>query len=61
MLDDLWQNPEKWQTLGRQGQEYVRQNFGSAEDFTARIVDAIRQIQVPLAERMSPPGTGTGP
>jgi glycosyltransferase involved in cell wall biosynthesis len=51
-LDDLWARPQKWQTLGRQGQEYVGARYGSRQIYTATLEKAIRDLPLPLAERM---------
>jgi glycosyltransferase involved in cell wall biosynthesis len=51
-LDDLWQDPAKWQALGRQGQEYTRTHYGSHAEFIARLERAIHDLKLPLAERM---------
>jgi glycosyltransferase involved in cell wall biosynthesis len=51
-LDDLWAQPDKWQTLGNQGQEYVRREYSSWEVYTAKLEGAIRELQTPLAERL---------
>jgi glycosyltransferase involved in cell wall biosynthesis len=51
-LDDLWANPAAWQARGRQGQDYVRAVFGSRQAYTDRLEQSIRELAVPLAERM---------
>src|SRR5262249_34663244 len=51
-LDDLWQHPEAWQQLGRLGRAYVRENYGSREAFLQRLLGSIRDLTVPLAQRM---------
>jgi glycosyltransferase involved in cell wall biosynthesis len=51
-LDDLWQNPGKWQEFGRRGQHYVRQEYGSLPAFTRVLQQAIEDLKLPLAERM---------
>lgn len=51
-LDDLWQEPQQWQSLGRQGQEYVTQQYGQCAAYTGCLVDAVGDLVVPLAERM---------
>lgn len=51
-LDDLWEHPERWQAMGRQGQAYVQAQYGSAADFTARLEQALGDLAVPLAERL---------
>jgi glycosyltransferase involved in cell wall biosynthesis len=52
LLDDLWQNPDAWSALGRQGQAYVRKDFGSAEAYRARLLEALASPDTPLVERM---------
>lgn len=51
-LDDLWEHPEHWRDLGRQGREHVRMNYGSTADYTARLEGAIRDLRTPLLERL---------
>ncbi len=51
-LDHLWEHPEVWQALGLQGQQYVRENYGSGAAYTARLENSIRDLTRPLAERM---------
>jgi glycosyltransferase involved in cell wall biosynthesis len=51
-LNDLWENPARWRTLGRQGQEYVRARFGSRTVYQQTLEEAIRMLPLPLAERM---------
>jgi glycosyltransferase involved in cell wall biosynthesis len=49
-LDDLWADPRRWQTLGRQGQAYVCGRYGDRAAFTASVEAAIRDLSRPLAE-----------
>src|SRR5207245_1032709 len=51
-LDDLWQRPEAWRRMGQQGRDYVRQAYGSLEDFAGRLLESIHDLTLPLAERM---------
>jgi glycosyltransferase involved in cell wall biosynthesis len=51
-LDDLWQRPEHWRDLGRRGREYVRAEYGSRAAYTARLLAAVAELGLPLAERM---------
>jgi glycosyltransferase involved in cell wall biosynthesis len=51
-LNDLWKNPQRWHELGRQGQEYVRAQYGCRSAFAARLTDAVRSLHTPLRERM---------
>ena len=51
-LDSLWTNPEHWRALGCQGREYVNAAYGNRARFTARIVDALMQLERPLREQM---------
>ena len=51
-LEDLWKNPDGWQALGRQGQRYVRENYGSRAAYATRLEDSIRDLTRPLVERM---------
>jgi O-antigen biosynthesis protein len=51
-LDDLWRNPEAWQARGRQGQRYVRETYGDREAYARALEDSIRDLSLPLADRM---------
>src|SRR5262249_13987434 len=51
-LDELWEHPGSWQALGRAGREYVRAAYGSRDGFLRRLEDAVRQLRLPLAERL---------
>ncbi|MBV9123193.1 MAG: glycosyltransferase, partial [Planctomycetes bacterium] len=51
-LDDLWEHPERWQAMGRQGREYVQTRYGSRKAYAEALVRAIEELKVPLAERM---------
>jgi glycosyltransferase involved in cell wall biosynthesis len=51
-LDDLWEHPDAWRQLGRQGQEYVRASYGSRELLVERLRSALGDLAVPLVERM---------
>jgi glycosyltransferase involved in cell wall biosynthesis len=51
-LDDLWNHPKTWQTLGQQGQDYVRKNYGCQQSYVSRLEQAIHDLKLPLAERM---------
>jgi hypothetical protein len=51
-LDELWEHPERWQALGRQGQDYVQRNYGSGEVFAGSLEEALRSLTEPLAECM---------
>jgi glycosyltransferase involved in cell wall biosynthesis len=51
-LDDLWKQPERWRELGQRGREYVRAQFGCQASFTNRLVDALRDLGIPLTEHM---------
>jgi hypothetical protein len=51
-LDDLWQHPELWQRWGQLGRTYVRETYGCREGFLQRLLASIRDLTVPLAERM---------
>src|SRR5262249_40299837 len=55
-LDDLWDHPAAWQTRGQKGQEYVRTNYGSLEEFQQRLEEALAAMTVPLREQMRTPG-----
>lgn len=51
-LDDLWQRPEDWRSMGRRGQEYVGREYGSLAAFQQVLRRALEEMQLPLAERM---------
>ncbi len=51
-LNDLWERPAHWQALGRQGQGYVRARYDCRTAFQQTLEEAIRTLQLPLAERM---------
>lgn len=51
-LNDLWDNPAHWRTLGQRGREYVRTRYGSHTAFCQTLEGAIRALQTPLAERL---------
>jgi glycosyltransferase involved in cell wall biosynthesis len=55
-LDDLRQRPATWQRLGQQGREYVRTVYGSRAGFVRRLLESIRDLTVPLAQRMQRQG-----
>lgn len=58
-LDNLWQHPSRWQEMGRQGQVHVQAHYGSGENFTQRLVEAVGDLARPLAERMRERGRQT--
>jgi len=55
-LDDLWQRPKDWQQMGLQGRAYIRRTFGSRDIFTNTLLECIRALTQPLAERMRQQG-----
>jgi glycosyltransferase involved in cell wall biosynthesis len=55
-LDDLAEHAEKWQQLGRRGQTYVRERYGSRQELTRKVRDAVRGLTRPLATRMRAQG-----
>jgi glycosyltransferase involved in cell wall biosynthesis len=55
-LDDLWAHPETWHERGRQGQCYVRTQYGSRDAFVTRLEEAIDGLRRPLAQRMRASG-----
>jgi glycosyltransferase involved in cell wall biosynthesis len=55
-LDDLWENSDAWQNRGRQGQEYVRDNYGCRESYASRLEQSIHDLRSPLADRMRKQG-----
>lgn len=52
VLDDLHRDPGRWRSLGKRGRDYVRSRYGSLGEFTEHLIQAVRAIHVPLAERM---------
>jgi glycosyltransferase involved in cell wall biosynthesis len=51
-LDDLWENPNAWRKMGRQGRQYVREDYGSRVAYTNRLEGSIRDLTRQMAERM---------
>jgi glycosyltransferase involved in cell wall biosynthesis len=51
-LDDLWERPEHWRELGRQGQEYARRTYGDRTRFLSSLEGAVFDLTVPLHERL---------
>jgi glycosyltransferase involved in cell wall biosynthesis len=51
-LDDLWANPETWQDRGHRGRQFVEDNYADADVFARRLVQAIEDMSIPLAEQM---------
>jgi glycosyltransferase involved in cell wall biosynthesis len=51
-LDDLYEHPQRWHELGEKGRRYVQEVFGSRPRFVERVLEAIRGLSLPLAERM---------
>jgi glycosyltransferase involved in cell wall biosynthesis len=51
-LDDLWNNPAHWRTLGRAGQEYVRRTFSDPAGFAAAWQAAFDGFDRPLTEQL---------
>src|SRR5262249_48271026 len=47
-----WQNPERWQDLGKRGQEYVQQNYMNRAAFAATLERAVNDLRIPLIDRM---------
>ncbi|HEV3204643.1 MAG TPA: glycosyltransferase, partial [Gemmataceae bacterium] len=52
VLDDLWQYPEKWQSVGQKGREYVGRHYGSRKNFTEKLERAIQESRHSLVDRM---------
>jgi glycosyltransferase involved in cell wall biosynthesis len=55
-LDSLWQEPERWQQMGQDGQRFVQAEYTSLEAFGRRILDAVEGLSVPLREQMRQQG-----
>jgi glycosyltransferase involved in cell wall biosynthesis len=49
---DRMLRPQQRDALGAQGRDYVCRHFGSADAFAERLLQALRQLGQPLAERM---------
>jgi glycosyltransferase involved in cell wall biosynthesis len=52
VLDELWQEPQQGQVLGRKGRDYVRAQFGQQSDFVRSLEQAVCDLKTPLRERM---------
>jgi glycosyltransferase involved in cell wall biosynthesis len=55
-LNDLCDRPDEWRELGRRGQEYVRRRYGSREELTRKVLEAVAGLSVPLAARLRDQG-----
>lgn len=51
-LDDLWEHPQAWRAKGLSGQAYVCRRYSSADEFAARLEEAITSLELPLSEHM---------
>jgi glycosyltransferase involved in cell wall biosynthesis len=51
-LGELLENPGRREQLGQQGQCYVRERYGSIEQFQQRLLHVLRDLRRPLAARM---------
>jgi glycosyltransferase involved in cell wall biosynthesis len=51
-LDGLWDDPTCGQAHGERGRVYVREQYGCRAAFLAKVETALRELTVPLAERM---------
>lgn len=51
-LDDLWQNPDRWQMFGSKGRAFVHERYGDREAFGRSLCAALQELSLPLAERM---------
>jgi hypothetical protein len=51
-LDDLWNDPAHWRTLGRAGRDYVCRTFADAAGFAAAWQSAFDGLDRPLAEQL---------
>jgi glycosyltransferase involved in cell wall biosynthesis len=51
-LDELWEHPERWQAMGQRGRAYVHENHGARDEFVNTLVGAVRDLTLPLGERM---------
>lgn len=52
-LDDLWNDPDHWRSLGRRGREYVATRFGDAAEYDRRWRGVIDRMAEPLAATMT--------
>lgn len=51
-LDDLWNDPDHWRSLGRRGREYVATQFDDIAEYDRRWRSVIDGIAEPLKSRM---------
>lgn len=51
-LDDLWEQSDRWRRIGQEGRTYVRRHFGDAQKFLHVLEEAVRELTIPLAEKM---------
>jgi O-antigen biosynthesis protein len=51
-LDDLRANAQEWRDRGQRGREYVRDHYGSREEYAHRLVQFIRELGQPLPVRL---------
>jgi hypothetical protein len=51
-LDDLWQRPQEWRTLGANGRAYVIGRYGSEDAFRQCLLKAIDSLAIPLRDCM---------
>lgn len=51
-LDDLWDRPEAWRTLGANGRNYVEARYASEDAFRRRLLDALDSLHTPLQDVM---------
>jgi glycosyltransferase involved in cell wall biosynthesis len=52
-LDDLWDDPAHWRSVGRAGREYVRRQYADAANFKAAWQSAVNGLDQPLAEKLA--------
>lgn len=51
-LDDLHARPDSWKEMGRRGQAFVREQYEDAPYFRAKLLAALEELRLPVAERM---------
>jgi O-antigen biosynthesis protein len=51
-LNDLWDKPDAWRARGERGQAYVAARYGARAAYVDRVLAAVAQLRVPMAEQM---------
>ncbi len=56
VLNDLYENPQRWQNKGKNGQTFVSRHYSCVESFTSRLESALAQMDKPLCQLMQDKG-----